>query len=96
LLGPLVGGQLVDAASWRWVFAINLPVVVATILLIRWVMPEERRRAPAADIDVLGAALCASGLIGITFGLIEQPLRGFADPAVFLPLQVGHGGDSGH
>src|SRR5436190_19774150 len=51
LLGPLIGGQLVDAASWRWVFAINLPVVVATIGLIRWVMPEERRRAAIADID---------------------------------------------
>ena len=89
LLGPLIGGQLVDAASWRWVFAINLPVVVATIALIRWVMPEERRRAEAADIDVLGAVLCALGLIGITFALIEQPLRGFGDPAVFLPLALG-------
>ena len=89
LLGPLIGGQLVDVASWRWVFAINLPVVVATIALIRWVMPEESRRAPAADIDVLGALLCASGLIGITFALIEQPLRGFGDPAVFLPLALG-------
>jgi EmrB/QacA subfamily drug resistance transporter len=89
LLGPLVGGQLVDAASWRWIFAINLPLVVGTIVLIRWVMPEERRRAGHAEVDLLGAGLCALGLIGITFALIEQPLRGFGDPTVFLPLALG-------
>jgi EmrB/QacA subfamily drug resistance transporter len=89
LLGPLVGGQLVDAASWRWIFAINLPLVVGTIALVMWVMPEERRRTGRAEIDVLGAVLCALGLIGITFALIEQPLRGFGDPAVLLPLLLG-------
>jgi hypothetical protein len=40
-------------------------------------------------VDAIGAALCALGLAGITFGLFEQPLRGFGDAAVFLPLAVG-------
>jgi EmrB/QacA subfamily drug resistance transporter len=89
VLGPVVGGQLVDSASWRWIFAINIPIVLVTLLLVFRAVPEGRGRDPEARVDVVGATLCAVGLASMTFGLIEQPLRGWDNPAVFGTLGGG-------
>ena len=88
ILGPLVGGALVDAGSWRWVFAINVFPVAATL----WVLGHVRSDARATDrkpVDLVGAGLCAAGLGGIIFALIERPGRGWGAPAIYLPLAGG-------
>ncbi len=89
IVGPLVGGQLVDAASWRFIFALNLPLILATLALIARYVPEGRGGRDRARVDVTGGALCATGLAALTFGLIRQPQGGFGDPTVFVALGGG-------
>lgn len=92
LIGPLVGGQIIDVSSWRVVFAINVPLVLGTLALAARYVPEGGRERVAGKrprIDVLGAGLCALGLAGPTFALIQQPASGWGSPAVFVPLVVG-------
>lgn len=68
--GPFVGGWLVDTASWRWVFLLNLPFAVAVILLGRQI--PERPRHAELPLDVAGAVTAAAGLALTTAGLIEH------------------------
>jgi EmrB/QacA subfamily drug resistance transporter len=90
-VGPLLGGWLVDVASWHWVFLINVPLVLGTVVLIRRVIPrtDARRAERTRHVDLPGALLCALGLGGVTFGLIQQPLAGWGAPAVLGPLLAG-------
>src|SRR6476620_7622217 len=72
IVGPLVGGWLVDAASWRWIFAINVPFVIATLLLVRAGVAERPRTGRRVPGDRLGALLCVLGLAGPVLELIRQ------------------------
>jgi MFS family permease len=70
-VGPFVGGWLVEHASWRWIFLLNLPLAAVTLVLTRSCVPETRDTSATGRFDVLGAALGATALAGVTFALIE-------------------------
>jgi EmrB/QacA subfamily drug resistance transporter len=102
-LGPVLGGWLVQYASWRWVFFINLPIAAIVVLLTFWRVPESGARNQALKLDYLGALLTTLGLGGVVYAFIESaPVAGgigvaslvaflFVEahsPAPMLPLAV--------
>ncbi len=90
VLGPLVGGELLAIGSWRWIFVINVPFVIACVTLIRIAIPQAPpRETGGRRVDIPGALLCAGGLGGTVFALIEQPRLGWSSPAVIVPLIGG-------
>ena len=70
-IGPVLGGWLVENASWRWVFFINLPIAVIVISISLWRVPESRDEAANQRLDWLGATLVTFGLGAITYALIN-------------------------
>jgi EmrB/QacA subfamily drug resistance transporter len=87
-IGPVLGGWLIQHASWQWAFFINLPLALAVILICCWRVPESRS-AEASGLDWLGAFLVTLGLAGVVYGLIEAPRFGWGNPLVMATLVLG-------
>ena len=87
-LGPVLGGWLIQHASWRWAFFINLPFAAAVIAISLKHVPESRSTA-AKRVDWLGAAVVTLGLGGLVYGLVESARLGWRDPLVVGPLILG-------
>ncbi len=88
--GPFLGGYLIDLVSWRLIFAINLPIAAAIVLVSVKHVPESRDPG-AADRkpDVVGAVLAPAGLAVLTYGLIEGPGAGWTSPVILACLLAG-------
>ena len=89
LIGPIVGGLLVDAGSWRWVFAINVLPIAITFWLMRSLKGVQEPMATGTTLDVPGAVLCTVGLGGPVYAFIEQPHFGWGSLKILIPLLVG-------
>lgn len=88
IMGPLLGGFLIDLSSWRLIFAINvLPIAVTLWLLLHLEQPEVIREH--TKIDWLGTILCVVGLGGPVYALIEQAHYGWGSVVIYVPLVCG-------
>jgi EmrB/QacA subfamily drug resistance transporter len=82
IVGPTLGGWLVDVSTWRVIFLINLPVAAATLLILLRLGGTHQKRREDLRVDVWGAILCTAGLGLLVTGFIEQPQRGWGDPLI--------------
>ncbi|MCD6679761.1 MAG: MFS transporter [Burkholderiaceae bacterium] len=88
-LGPVLGGWLVDAFTWRAIFFVNVPVAVVALAAAFLRVPEFRSAAERAPIDGRGALLATSGLGALCWGLTDAAERGWSNPAVLAALAAG-------
>lgn len=86
--GPIVGGLIVQAASWHWVFLINIPVGVAAFLVTSAVVRESRDTSGTVATDVPGTVLVTGALASLTWGLIEAGERGWGDGLILAAFAV--------
>lgn len=86
-LGPLVGGAMIQVASWHWIFWINVPVGAALVPLAGVRLSESH--GPAKHLDLPGLGLGSAGLLGIVFGVIRSQSLGWTDAQVLSALAAG-------
>lgn len=87
-VGPLLGGLLSQYASWEWIFFLNVPIGVATMVLASRVIPESKIDAGPRRLDVPGVLTSAVALLALTYGLIEGQSRGWTSPFILTCFAV--------
>src|SRR3954447_23820129 len=88
VVGPLLGGVLLESGTWRWIFAINV-VPIAGALWLTSRLDDTHDLPSGGEVDYLGAVLATLGLAGPVYALIEGPARGWGDPVIVVSLVGG-------
>ena len=88
-LGPIVGGALLQSFWWGSVFIINVPVIAAALVAVVRFLPAGGVEQESRGFDGLGVVLAATGLVAVTYGVIEGPNRGWTDPVTLACLVGG-------
>jgi len=88
-IGPLLGGVLVQFASWRFVFLINVPLAVLVFTISLWKLPESTESESSSNLDFAGATLATIGLGAFVFGLITGGSDGLGSPGALAGIIIG-------
>ena len=88
--GPVLGGWLVEHASWHWIFFLNIPLAALVLVISFWHVPESRSSHPGS-VDWLGASIATFGLAGLVYGFLESAILGWMHPRVVRTLIFGVG-----
>lgn len=88
--GPVVGGWLVEHASWHWIFFLNIPLAALVLIISFWHVPESRS-PDQGSVDWLGASIATFGLAGLIYGFLESAILGWTHPRVIGTLIFGVG-----
>src|SRR6478752_2657297 len=86
-IGPLVGGAVVEGASWQWIFWLNVPIGIALLPVARFRLTESR--GPSTSLDLPGLVLASVGLLGIVLGVVRGNDHGWTSLTVLPPLVIG-------
>lgn len=81
-IGPSLGGLIVDSASWRWIFLINLPIGIVSVVLALRLVPESKNPGSVTSLDLPGVGLISVSIFCLTFALIEGQSLGWTSPTI--------------
>lgn len=89
ILGPIIGGALIEYASWHWIFLINAPIGAAAFLYASWILPKDNETS-RPSFDFIGLLLLSPGLALFLFGISSSTEEGtFMSPKVLIPAVIG-------
>ena len=86
--GPVLGGWLIEHASWHWIFFLNIPLAALVVLISYWHVPESRSPDSRA-VDWMGASIATLGLAALIYGFLESANLGWANPRLIATLVSG-------
>jgi EmrB/QacA subfamily drug resistance transporter len=90
VLGPVIGGLIVDNAPWQWIFFVNVPIAAMALILAARLLKPDQGRAEVGRLDLLGVALLSPGLASLVFGLAEtETSGGLGAPIAWAPIATG-------